>query len=99
MVLEKLLENRTKVNFIYRGYYIHTTAATLAVVLNSYRCLRLLLDFGADDDFHEIEVITATGWAKRLKWSETLQVLQDARYGECSIHEEREEHEGWGRGY
>lgn len=77
-VLKVLLESGCQPDYIFNGYHWQTTAVILAAILNSHKCLELLVDYGADTemDFGG----TALQWALHLDWSESINVLHNAQF-------------------
>lgn len=64
---------------MFSGYHTQTTALVLAAVCNSYKCLEVLVDHGADTDI-EVNGFTALDWSVHLNWGECIKILQGAKF-------------------
>ncbi|XP_045190406.1 serine/threonine-protein phosphatase 6 regulatory ankyrin repeat subunit C-like [Mercenaria mercenaria] len=78
-VLKALLSNGCQADFVFSGYHTQTTALVLAAVCNSFKCLELLVDHGADTEV-EVNGFTALDWSEQLDWTECSKALQGAKF-------------------
>ncbi|WAR21382.1 NU98B-like protein [Mya arenaria] len=77
-VLKALLDGGCEADFIFQGYYSQTSALILASIHNSYKCLELLVEYGADIQLNLGG--TALHWAQQLDWPESVNVLHNAQF-------------------
>ena len=77
-MLKTLLETGCQADYIFSGYHWQTSAVIIAAISNCYRCLELLVDYGADTemDFGG----TALQWALHLDWTESINILHNAQF-------------------
>ncbi|KAH3864648.1 putative ankyrin repeat protein RF_0381 [Dreissena polymorpha] len=78
VVLKTLLDNGCPAEYVFQGYYWQTTALVLSAILNSYKCLEILVDYGANVDVGVCG--TALQWALHLDWTESVNVLRNAQF-------------------
>lgn len=84
-VLKVLLENGCNVDYVFKGYHVHTSALVLSTVRNSCKCLEVLLQSGAKDNTVQ-GGYTAEEWATLLHWDECIELL---RNGETEVQSEK----------